>query len=86
MSNEIIKVCDVCKKHTKAEALDDTPINWYGIVELEMYWGTQNPKGKYSNKMEISDDNDPDFCSKECIMKWFETQLDRIKTKKYAVK
>jgi hypothetical protein len=85
MSNEFTKICDMCGKRTKAKGIDDTPVNWYNVNELELYWGNPD-KTEYSNKLEISDDTDPDFCSKECIMKWFEIQLDKIKTKKYKVK
>ena len=85
MSNEVTKVCDTCGKHIKAESIDDTPVNWYTLSELKLYWGNPKPNNKYSNKLEILDDKDPDFCSEECAINWFKLQLKKIKTKKYVV-
>ena len=70
--------CDECGKET---ILDKwyTPYNWFRMEKLAIFYRKTSKKyiGK-KNKLYIDESVDPHFCCKDCAMKWFEKQLNKI--------
>jgi DNA/RNA endonuclease YhcR with UshA esterase domain len=77
------KTCDYCGNHSE-EVLNanNTAKGWFRINTMKMYHRPKNCDYKKdvpeNNILYIRDDDDPDFCSIECALGWFEKELKKI--------
>ncbi|KKK96237.1 hypothetical protein LCGC14_2664760 [marine sediment metagenome] len=79
--------CDECGKEADLGGPNkesETPIKWFRLTKLHLLYRRDNIKVDDSSLAikSINEDKDPDFCSKKCILKWFDKLLtDLMKPK-----
>ncbi len=82
---KLTKSCDECgliNHIPKGYGHSDNPTvhKWYRIGLLKLtYRHKDSGDIPDKNTIRIDEEKDPDFCSKKCIMKWFDKQVDKVK-------
>lgn len=74
-------VCDECGAIVEQYKNWATPQKWFRLVYMTLVYRKNNKsenKPRSFKELEINDNSDPDFCSRECIEKWFKKQLDKL--------
>jgi hypothetical protein len=75
------KVCDECKKEVLLKNDWDTPFKWYRLAKIyATHRTTRASEIPKRNIIDISEYSsaDPDFCSKECFIKWITKRINRL--------
>lgn len=73
-------ICDSCGKQGKPKWDNAAPLNWLRLTKLRMRFRKSDKKENIDDKniIDIDDDKDPDFCSKECFITWISKEIDKI--------
>jgi len=71
-------MCDECGKEIELpDGRGRTPFKWFRIENLSLlYKGKAQPY--CTGEVEYDDDDDPDFCSEKCLLKWFKKQIKEV--------
>jgi len=76
-----IRICDECGDATYPHKNYSTPKNWFRFVHAKLLYRKTNRKQTITDKniLEFDECEDPDFCSKSCLLVWFGKEVDKIK-------